>query len=188
MLAVALAAAAAPVLVRSDSAARAAEPDVHGTYRLHGKGRVSAGPALDRDEEVFADAVLEPGPGQRDLVVALAAEGHRCELAARLGDGGALALDAGQRCAVTLDGPDARGRVDARLTKGSGRVQGGRLALALAFKVEGKVAVRTGGGRYEVLGNTVDVPATWAPAVPVSGTATATVDGWRDESRAGGER
>ena len=116
----------------------------------------------------------------------LAAEGQRCELSARLGDGGTLALDAGQQCALALDGPDARGRVTARLRSGRGRIGAGRLALDLAWDVSGRVAVRTGGGRYEVLGNTVDVPAAWAPEVPVSGQASAAVEGRRDDSRAGG--
>jgi hypothetical protein len=157
--------------------------DVRGVYRVRGTARISARPLMDRDEEVYADATLEPGSG-RDVRVALATEGERCTLVARLSDDGALAFADGQSCRLKLDGPDARGAVEARLVSGRGRAGGGRLALELALGLSGRVAIRTGGGRYEVLGREVEVPSAWAPEVPVSGDAAAKVEGWRDESRA----
>jgi hypothetical protein len=99
--------------------------DVRGVYRVRGTARISARPLMDRDEEVYADATLEPGSG-RDVRVALATEGERCTLVARLSDDGALAFADGQSCRLKLDGPDARGAVE----RGSSPAAAARAAAA----------------------------------------------------------
>lgn len=160
--------------------------DVHGTYRLHGTARVSARPLPSREVEAHADAVLRPGAGPRDVRAHVAAEGYRCELDARVGEGGHLSFPAGQRCALDIDEPDARGRVEARLRSGGGRIGGGRLGLELSWDLSGSVRLRSEQRRIEVLGREIDVPGGWMPEVPVEGEAQVVVAGRRDASRATG--
>jgi hypothetical protein len=165
--------------------AAGSSPDaVRGTYRLHGTAHVEARPALDDDVEVHADAILRPGPGPRDVRARLSAEAQSCDLDAKLGDGGALVFAEGQRCVVDLQAPDARGRIEARLRSGTGRIRDGQLALEMTWDLSGALSVRTATSRIQVLGREVDLPATWMPEVPVRGDAHATVEGRRDASRA----
>lgn len=184
--ALAAVAAVAATLALAAATAGAAPPAadaIRGTYRLRGTARVDAGPVLSREAEVRADAVLRRGDRPRALRVRLAAEGQACELDATLGERGALAFPAGQRCAFDLDDPGARGRVAATLRDGSGRVQERTLALDLVFELSGAVSLRTS-ERVEVLGRTVDLPAAWTPELPVRGEARARAEGARDDSRA----
>ena len=178
-LAVALVAFAAP-----RAGGVAAHVDRSGTYRLHGKARVAAKPLLDRDVDANGDAVLAPGPGPTDVRARLAAEGYACELVAQLGADGALLFAEGQRCALEVQRPDAKGHLDATLSSGRGALRGGdELDLDLSWDVAGRLSLRTG-RTIEVLGTRVDVPAAWLPETPVHGTARATVSGHRDRSRA----
>jgi hypothetical protein len=156
---------------------------IHGTYRLSGTARVDAGPILSRNVETRADAVLSPGRGSRAVRARLVAEGHACELAATLGDGGALTFDPGQRCTFEVRDPDARGRVEARLRSGQGRCEGGKLALDLTFELTGALSVRTA-QRVEVMGSSVELPAAWTPELPLRGEARTVAEGKRDRSRA----
>ncbi len=156
---------------------------VRGTYRLRGTAHVAAAPALEDEIEVHADAVLRPGKGPRDVRALLMTEGQTCEVGAKLGEGGALSFDEGQRCVLDLRSPTTRGRIEARLRSGSGRIRDGVLALQMEFGLEGAVSMRTA-SRVEVLGREVDLPATWTPQVPVHGDARATAEGRRDGSRA----
>lgn len=156
-----------------------------GTYRLRGSARVDAGPVLSRSVEARADAVLRPGERPRAVRARLASQGHVCELAATLEEGGALAFEAGQRCAFDLRDPEARGHVEARLRSGRGTVRGGRLALDLSWDLSGAVSVQTA-RQVEVLGRTVELPAAWTPELPVRGEARIVAEGERDESRGAG--
>jgi hypothetical protein len=175
--------AAAPA--RQAGAAPGATPEsARGAYRMAVTARVNAPPLPGQDVEVRADAVLRPDVGPRRIRARLAAQGHACELAGRLDPGGTLAFDAGQRCPLDLDGPGARGRVEARLRSGSGKLTGRELSLDLAFDVDGTVSLSTGGVSVPGLG--IEVPPTWTPATRVKGEARATAAGTRDDSRAAG--
>lgn len=183
-----LAAAGALALSAAAAAAAPAAAGVGallGTYRLAGTARVDAGPVLSRSVEARADAVLSPGSGPRAVRARLVAQGHACVLDATLGEGGALAFEPGQRCAVDVSEPDARGRVEARLRSGRGRCEGGKLTLDLAFDLEGALALHTA-QRVEVMGSTIELPAAWTPELPLRGEARAVAEGKRDESRATG--
>ncbi len=156
--------------------------DVRGVYRLQGTARIDAGPALSREMEVHADARLAPGAGARTVRARLAAEGHACELDAALEEGGVLVFEARQRCAFDVDDPGARGRVEARLRAGRGRLRDGKLALDLTWELSGALRLRTS-ERLDVLGKAVGLPA-WTPEIPVRGTARTAAEGRRDASRA----
>jgi hypothetical protein len=156
---------------------------VSGTYRLQGTARVVATPVFDGDLEVHADAVLEPGARPREIRARLASEGYRCDLVASLAEGSALSFASGQRCVLDVRSEDARGRVEARLASGSGRVHEGRLALELAWEISGALSVRTA-SKVQLLGRDVELPSAWTPEAPLKGDARVTADGWRDESRA----
>jgi hypothetical protein len=157
---------------------------LRGTYRLSGTARVDAGPVLSRQVEARADAILSPGGGPRGVRARLLSQGHACELAATVGEGGALAFEAGQRCAFDVRDSDARGHVEARLRSGRGRAEGRKLSLDLTFELSGALSLRTG-ERIEVMGRTVELPAAWTPELPLSGEARTVAEGARDESRAG---
>lgn len=153
---------------------------VGGTYRLRGTARIAGTVLLDRDFELHADAVLEPGDAPGEVRVHLASQRYACDLAAALDDGGALAFEPGQRCTVELHGPDLRGHLEARLRAGHGQIRQRQLALELAGDLSGMV-VRA--GEIRVFG--AEVPERWSPAVPVRGRAEARAEGFLDESKAG---
>jgi hypothetical protein len=178
-----------PLLVAAPRMAAAAAQGVspesaRGAYRMVGTARVTASPLPGQSTELRADAVLRPGAGPRQIRARLAAQGHACELSGRLDPDGAIAFDAGQRCQVDLDGPEARGRVEARLQSGRGQLTGRDLSLDLTWEIAGTVSLSTGGVRMP--GLDLEVPATWTPATPVRGEARATATGTRDDSRASG--
>jgi hypothetical protein len=175
---------AAAALALGAPPADATPASVRGVYRLSGTAVIDVRPAFHREVEARADAVLDPGRGPRDLRLRVAAQGHACELAARLEPDGAVTLEPGQRCAVEVRDPEARGRLDLRLRSGRGRVDPARdrLALELAFDVSGALSLRASVGA-QVFG--VDLGDAWMPEVPASGVARATAEGGRDHSRAG---
>jgi hypothetical protein len=177
-----LASVAALALASSALAAPSAA-ELLGTYRLHGTARVDAGPVLSREVEVHADAKLGAGAGARAVRARLAAEGHACELTARVEEGGALVFEPGQRCAFDVDDPGARGRVEARLRSGRGRLRDDTLALDLTWDLSGALRLRSA-ERVEVLWKTVELPSTWTPEIPVRGEAQTRAEGHRDASRA----
>lgn len=153
-----------------------------GAYRMAVTARVDATPLPGQRTELRADAVLRPDAGPRRIRARLAAQGKACELTGRLEPGGAIAFEAGQRCPVELDGPEARGRIEARLRAGSGQLTGRDLSLDLDWELEGTVSVSAGGLAVPGLG--LEVPRTWTPATHVKGSARATASGTRDDSRA----
>lgn len=145
---------------------------VAGTYRVAASVEVSV-PGLPDHQELRADAVLAPGRGPGDLVVTLASQGYRCRLAARLGEGGALSLAAGQRCQLDLAEQALGGRVDCTLAWGRGQAREGRLTLELGVQLRGRVRLGAGPAGLPFL----------TTEVPVGGTAEVTATGHRDESR-----
>ena len=175
--------AALAVLAAAGTRADVTPDSARGIYRLAGSARVTASPLPAERMELRADAVLRPGDGPRRISVRLAAQGHACELAGRLGPDGILAFDEGQRCLLDLDDPGARGHVEGRLRSGSGRLTGRDLTLDLVFDLSGTVSVSAGGIRVPGLG---EVPPSWTPPTPVRGDARATASGTRDDSRAAG--
>jgi hypothetical protein len=88
---------------------------------------------------------------------------------------GAIAFAPGQRCPVEVKQPEARGRVEARLRDGGGRLDGAELALSLSFELEGGLSTRI--GQVGLL----DMPGVWSPEVPVRGSVEASGTGRRDE-------
>jgi hypothetical protein len=156
-------------------AAGAVTPEgARGTYRVEASARTSV-PLLGT-LDLRGDVVLRPGDGPRAVLARLASQGHACELAGTLAEDGSLAFAKGQRCPIVLDDPGARGRVEATLRSGKGRVEDGRLALQLEVALAGTVRVATGG-----------VPGLPAEAtVPVDGNASVRAEGRRDNSRAAG--
>jgi len=172
-----LGAAAALVCSGRAVAAPMLQQDVGGTYRLHGTAHVAASPLPRRTIELRADAVLTPGPAPRRVRLHLAAGGYACDLVASLDDDGALAFEDGQRCAVVIQSPDARGHLEARVRSGRGQLRGDHLALDLSCELTG--AVSLGGKMLDA-----DVPGIWVPEVPVRGDARAGAEGERDRSRA----
>ncbi len=173
--------ASVAVSARGETAAPVPGSDeIRGTYRLHGTARVGLGGVLERDVALHADAVLERGARAGEVLVRVDAEGYGCDLVAQVDAAGALAVPAGQQCAVRISSPDARGRLAARLRSGRGRVGAGRLSLELAGDVEGALQRRTGGVR--VLGQ--EVPRGWTPELPIHGPVAASAEGTVDRSRA----
>ena len=162
--------------------ASAATPAPSGDYRVTTTLRVHAGGLLDREVREDARVTLAPAAAGR-VRVRLAARGKSCELAARAGSRGELTFEPGQRCALDLDEEDARGRVVATLGSGTGRAHGDALELTLAWELSGAVSMRVGGQRIEVMGSEIEVPDSWAPEVPVRGTADARGEGRRSGAR-----
>lgn len=149
-------------------------PDgVRGTYRVQATVRIAGVPLL-RSMDLRGDLVLRPGDGPRAVRARLAAQGHACELAGTLAEDGTLAFVRGQRCRIELDDPGARGRVEATLRSGRGRVEDGRIALDLEAALAGSVRVPT--ARLPGL-----APET---AIPIDGDASVVAEGRRDNSRA----
>ncbi len=155
-----------------------------GTYRLEGTARVQARPVVDRAEDIHATAAVASGGKGGATKVRLTSQGYRCDLEARAGGAGELAFDPGQRCTIALAEKEARGRVEATLASGHGRITDGRLQLELSWNVSGAVSLFVGGERYEVMGREVEVPGGWAPEVPLRGTATTRAAGPRDDGGA----
>ena len=147
---------------------------MQGTVHVTGSG-------LDRDIDLHADAVVEPGPGPAEVILKIAAQDHDCRLVARRDAGGALAFAPGQSCAIDVRSPDTTGHVEATLTSGSGRIREEGLSLALAARISGALTVGAG-PPLVVLGQTV--PGTGGTQIPVKGEARATAEGRRDRSRA----
>jgi len=145
---------------------------VAGTYLVAATVEVHA-QGLPGHHELRADAVLSPGPEPRDVVITLSSQGYRCRLLGRLGEAGALALQAGQRCRLDLEEEAFGGRVDCTLARGHGQVRDGRLALELGVELRGLVRLGPGQEALRFL----------ATEVPVGGKAEATATGHRDESR-----
>ncbi len=155
--------------------------DVDGTYRMQGTARVDAAAPLGRRIEAHGDAIVRRGAG-REVRLRLAALGHACELTASRADDGALSFGAGQPCVIDLADPDARGRIQATLRSGAGRLRDRHLALDLAFQLAGAVALRSDAARL------LGVAGGWMPDIPVDGGATVEAEADRDESRAAQQR
>jgi hypothetical protein len=162
---------AAPPLPAAPGPRAAPPPVLAGRYLLQGTARLRA-TGLPADERpVEALALVGPGHTPAEVLLHLRAQGHSCDLIARRGERGALLLDRGQRCRLDVDGPDARGRIDARLREGSGSLRGDELSLRLGWDLDG--SLRT---RLELPG----AGETWTPGLAVSGSAEGDVRGRRE--------
>ncbi len=144
-----------------------------GTYRVEATARLTGVPLLGR-LELRGDVVLRPAGDAPRVRAHLAARGHACDVDGTLAADGTLELVPGPRCPIVLDDPGARGRVEATLRSGNGRVREGRIALDLELDLAGTVRLPTGG--------LPGMPA--ETAVPVDGGASVRAEGGRDNSRA----
>lgn len=161
---------------------------LHGAYTVRGAAVVRASPVLDDRVDVDVAVLVAAGDRKGQLAVHLSSAGYACDLRATLQGGDVLAFAPGQTCALEIEEANARGPVEARLRAGRGRLRDGILALELAWDVTGEMSLQVGGQRVEVLGREVEVPAAWAPRVPVRGTVDARAEGPRaasSEKRAG---
>ena len=73
------------------AAPAASQPSGRARYLMQGTVHVT-GSGLDRDIDLHADAVVEPGSGPAEVVLKIAAQDHDCRLVARRDAGGALAF------------------------------------------------------------------------------------------------
>jgi hypothetical protein len=157
-----------------------AAPSRREIYRLHGTVHVVS-TALDRDTELHADAVVQPGPGRRDVVLHLASMGYHCRVVATRDSAGTLAFPPGQECVLEISSPEARGRVQVRLTSGRGRLREEDLSVAFTSELSGAVTV---GSAPPLLVLRPKVPGTGGVQIAVRGEARVIADGRRDHSRA----
>jgi len=148
---------------------------LHGTSHVKGTGLP--------EKDVTADLVAEVRTGRAASEVELALGWHeyRCDVAARLGESGDLVFAPGQHCALEVAEPEVRGRVEASLQSGRGRLMGGWLELELTFEVSGALRTHVAGRRVVVLGTEIELPDTWMPELPVSGTVSSSARGPREE-------
>jgi hypothetical protein len=158
---------------------RGSAGDGAGRYVLHGAAHVETTTFGTHDASADLDVVVSPGAAPGALRLELTSGAYACTLAARASPAGELALDRGQACPVDVAEEGARGRVEARLRSGRGRLEGGTLALELAFDLAGTLSVGTRGGRVTVLGAALDVPGAWTAPAPVRGTVEAKARGAR---------
>jgi hypothetical protein len=150
-----------------------------GRYVLHGSAHVELTTLGTHDGDADLDVVVAQGAAPGRLRLELSSGAYACALAARVSAAGDLAFDASQRCPVDLAEPGARGKVDARLRTGRGRILGGELALELAFDVSGTLSMGAQGGSVTVFGAEVNVPGAWTAPAPVRGTVEAKARGTR---------
>lgn len=150
-----------------------------GRYVLHGSAHVETTTLGTHDADADLDVVVAPGAAPGGLRLELTSGAYACGLAARVSAAGDLAFDAGQRCPVEVAEKGARGKVDARLRSGRGRILGGALSLELAFDVSGTLSMGAQGGSVTVLGAEVNVPGAWTAPAPVRGTVEAKARGAR---------
>lgn len=169
--------AALAILVGATAAA--APPSAarfEGRYPLDVVARLSGEPLGEREVAEAADAVVTAVAGRPEVRIELTSGRYRCALAARV-EANALALRPGQTCLLNLDEPAARGRVEARLRSGRGRLEGDVLVLEAAWDLAGEVSLGPGGQQVDVFGTTVQLPG--AAKVPVRGAAESTGRGAR---------
>ncbi|HET7754417.1 MAG TPA: hypothetical protein VFK85_10955 [Anaeromyxobacteraceae bacterium] len=151
-----------------------------GRYVLTGTARANLGAWPRRDYEVDVLALVAPGDRPGDLRLHLWSRGYACQLRGRV-DAQTVWLEPGQTCHVEFGDASERGRVDATLRSGSGRLRTGDLELRLHWDVRGSATV-PGGGSVTVPGTTLEVPLPDAPAVPVRGTVEAEARGPRERT------
>ncbi|MFL5262712.1 MAG: hypothetical protein ACJ79R_09020 [Anaeromyxobacteraceae bacterium] len=166
-------------LVAVGLSAGAAADGIQGRYVLHGPAHVETTTFGSHDATADLDVVVSAGRGPSALRLELTSGAYACTLAARATPAGDLTLDPGQLCPVDVAEEGARGRVEAKLSSGGGRVAGGTLALDLAFDLTGTLSVGARGGKVTVLGADLEVPGAWTAPAPLRGTASATARGTR---------
>jgi hypothetical protein len=149
----------------------AARAEYLGAWLLEARTRVRAAPVVDEEVATDAELVVREGKEEGLLLLDARAEGYGCVVEARIAGDGTLELRSGQRCPVDLDEPDARGSVEARLRAGRGRLRDGALELELDLELSGSVSARVDGGTVSVMGREIVIPDTWAPSLPLRGSA-----------------
>jgi hypothetical protein len=147
-----------------------------GRYLLRASARIDTN-RLSRQQALDVLALVNPGARPGDVELRLRAGGHDCDLRARRDRAGELVLAAGQTCRVALDGADARGTFEARLTSGGGRLRDGELALRLTFDVAGALRTRLAIPGAEELGET------WTPELPLRGVVEGSGRGPEERAR-----
>jgi hypothetical protein len=148
-------------------------------FVLTGSARVQVAPFPAEDHPGEMRVTVDQARTAGHVSVRLETRGHSCVLDASRSGAGVLEFTTPATCPVEVSGPDARGRIDARLRSGRGTVRGDRLTLDLRFDVDGRIATRIARTTFHVLGAEVVVPEGWTPAAPVRGTVTSSGSGMR---------
>ena len=172
--------AAACVLAPAASPTAAADPPAgaSGTYRVRTSATARAPPVLEERFEREVEVTLAPERSGA-IRIRLESEQYRCELAGRISPGGEITFVPQQRCTLSVSEPAARGRVEARLESGNGRLRGEKLEIDVSWALSGATSLLVGGRTVEVLGRQMELPGTWMPEVPLRGTVRATGSGTR---------
>jgi hypothetical protein len=132
--------------------------------------RVSPFPASEQPGEVRVTLERARTPGH--VSVRLESRGYTCVLDAARSRSGDLEFSKPASCPVEVRRTDARGRIDAQLQSGHGKVRDGWLTLDLRFDVSGKISTRVSGRTFTLFQTEFSVPEGWTPAVPIRGTVT----------------
>jgi len=150
-----------------------------GGYLLNAtsKVRVSPFPASDQAGEVRVTLERARTPGH--VSVRLESRGYACVLDAARSRSGDLEFSRPASCPVEVRRTDTRGRVDAQLRSGHGKVGDGWLTLDLRFDVSGTISTRVSGRTFTLFQAEFTVPDGWTPAVPIRGTVTSGGSGAR---------
>jgi hypothetical protein len=169
------------VAFASGVSAAGSRPVTSGRYLVSGTARANVTVLPAREYPVDVLVLVAPGDGPGGVRLHLRARGYACELRGRVESKQVLALEPGQSCQLDLQGPDQRGRIDARLQTGKGRLSQRELSLQLAWELGGSVSVSSG-SRVTIPGTSVELTLPESPAVPVRGTVEAEVSGPRDDA------
>jgi len=154
---------------------------VLGRYLLNATSqvRVSPFPTSEQPGEVRVTLERTRTPGH--LSVRLESRGYSCVLDAARSRSGDLEFSKPASCPVEVRRTDARGRIDAQLQSGHGKVRDGWLTLDLRFDVSGRISTRVSGRTFTLFQAVFTVPEGWTPAVPIRGTVTTGASGPRQE-------
>jgi hypothetical protein len=139
--------------------------------------RVSPFPASEQSSEVRV--ILERATTPGHVSVRLESRGYTCVLDAARSRSGDLEFSKPASCPVEVRRTDARGRIDAQLRSGQGKVRDGRLTLDLRFDVSGSISTRVSGRTFTLFQAEFTFPEGWTPAVPIRGTVTSGGSGAR---------
>ena len=143
-----------------------------GAYVLNGTAKVRVTPFPAREQPGEVRVTLEPGRTPGHVSVRLESRGYSCVLDAARSRSGDLVFSLPATCPVDVRETEARGRIDAHLQSGQGRVRDGWLTLDLRFDVSGKISTRVARRTVTVFQAEFTVPGGWTPSVPVRGSVT----------------
>ncbi|MBS1109126.1 MAG: hypothetical protein H6Q88_1118 [Anaeromyxobacteraceae bacterium] len=150
-----------------------------GGYLLNATSQVRVSPFPASEQAGDVRVTLERARTPGHVSVRLESRGYSCVLDAARSRSGDLAFSTPASCPVDVRRPDARGRIDAQLRSGHGKVRDGWLTLDLRFDVSGTISTRVSGRTFTLFQSKFTVPEGWTPAVPIRGTVTSGGSGAR---------